>query len=73
MMLAVAENEAEVRSLLERDIYGTSGVWDLEKAQIIPVCLPFCCFYGGDCGSGADIGFSLSLLCVSSCEVVGIE
>lgn len=39
MMLAVAESEAEVRALLEKDIYGTSGVWDLEKAQIIPVRL----------------------------------
>lgn len=45
MMLAMAENEAEVRALLESDIYGTSGVWDLERAQIIPVCihLPFFC------------------------------
>lgn len=38
MMLLVAENEAEVRALLEKDIYVASGVWDLEKAQIIPVC-----------------------------------
>lgn len=37
MMLAVAENEAEVRALLENDIYSRSGVWDLEAAQIIPV------------------------------------
>ncbi|KAJ5133940.1 hypothetical protein N7526_005305 [Penicillium atrosanguineum] len=36
MMLAVAESEAEVRALLEKDIYVTSGVWDMEKAQIIP-------------------------------------
>lgn len=42
MMLAVAENEAEVRKLLESDIYAQSGVWDLEKAQIIPVCLFLC-------------------------------
>lgn len=39
MMLAMADSEAEVRALLEKDIYGTSGVWDLEKAQIIPVCV----------------------------------
>lgn len=38
MMLAVAENEAEVRAILENDIYARSGVWDLAKAQIIPVC-----------------------------------
>lgn len=38
MMLAVAESEAEVREILSKDIYTTSGVWDLENAQIIPVC-----------------------------------
>jgi len=38
MMLAVAENEAQVLELLNKDIYTTSGVWDMEKAQIIPVC-----------------------------------
>jgi hypothetical protein len=38
MMLALAENEAEVRAILENDIYAHSGVWDLAKAQIIPVC-----------------------------------
>ncbi|EPS31187.1 hypothetical protein PDE_06142 [Penicillium oxalicum 114-2] len=36
MMLAVAESEAEVRALLEKDIYSRSGVWDLANAQIIP-------------------------------------
>lgn len=44
MMMAMAENEAEVRSLLEKDIYGTSGVWDLEKAQIIPVSVLSLCY-----------------------------
>lgn len=38
MMLAVGESEAEVRELLNRDIYVTSGVWDMDNAQIIPVC-----------------------------------
>ncbi|KAG0156833.1 hypothetical protein PDIDSM_4014 [Penicillium digitatum] len=36
MMLAVAENEAQVLELLSKDIYTVSGVWDLENAQIIP-------------------------------------
>ncbi|KAJ5963505.1 uncharacterized protein N7479_003381 [Penicillium vulpinum] len=36
MMLAVAENEAEVLKLLNQDIYVTAGVWDMENAQIIP-------------------------------------
>ncbi|KAJ6123792.1 hypothetical protein N7471_011109 [Penicillium samsonianum] len=36
MMLAVAENEAQVLELINKDIYATSGVWDMEKAQIIP-------------------------------------
>ena len=40
MMLAMAADEAEVRAILENDIYAHSGVWDLSKAQIIPVrCL----------------------------------
>lgn len=39
MMLAVAENEAEVRKILENDIYHRTGVWDLENAQIIAVCV----------------------------------
>lgn len=37
MMLAVAENETAVRELLAKDIYSTSGVWDLDNAQIIAV------------------------------------
>ena len=44
MMLALASDEAEVRAILENDIYTRSGVWDLSKAQIIPVrcvALPF--------------------------------
>ncbi|KAJ5556506.1 hypothetical protein N7494_000421 [Penicillium frequentans] len=36
MLLAVAENEAAVRAILENDIYARSGVWDMEKAQVIP-------------------------------------
>ena len=28
----------EVRQMIEKDIYATSGVWDLEKVQIYPVC-----------------------------------
>ena len=38
VMLYIAENEAEVRKILEKDIYSRTGVWDLENAQIIPVC-----------------------------------
>ena len=37
-LIVVAENEAEVRELISQDIYTRSGVWDVEKAQIIPVC-----------------------------------
>ncbi|CDM27930.1 hypothetical protein DTO013E5_9013 [Penicillium roqueforti] len=36
MVMAVAENEAQVLELLNNDIYTTTGVWDMEKAQIIP-------------------------------------
>lgn len=35
-------NVEEVRGIIHKDIYATSGVWDLEKVQIFPVrCLPF--------------------------------
>lgn len=36
-MVYAAHSEAEVRKIIENDIYATSGVWDLEKSQIIPV------------------------------------
>jgi uncharacterized protein YciI len=32
-----AKDAEEVRAILEKDVYATSGVWDLSKAQIIPV------------------------------------
>ncbi|EEU38319.1 uncharacterized protein NECHADRAFT_76950 [Fusarium vanettenii 77-13-4] len=31
-----AKSIDEVRTIIENDVYATSGVWDLEKAQIIP-------------------------------------
>ncbi|KAJ5907856.1 hypothetical protein N7495_000538 [Penicillium taxi] len=36
MLLILAENEAEVRNTLAKDIYAETGVWDLKNAQIIP-------------------------------------
>jgi uncharacterized protein YciI len=36
-MLLMAESEEQARELLSKDIYVRSGVWDMEKAQIIPV------------------------------------
>ncbi|KAF2809752.1 uncharacterized protein BDZ99DRAFT_463516 [Mytilinidion resinicola] len=35
-MLCVAATEAEVVERLRRDVYVTSGVWDIEKIQVIP-------------------------------------
>lgn len=32
-----ANDAEEVRAILEKDVYATSGVWDLSKAQILPV------------------------------------
>ncbi|KAK8024221.1 hypothetical protein PG993_012287 [Apiospora rasikravindrae] len=40
-VVMVAESVEEVRALLEKDIYTTSGVWDMEKVQIWPVKLAF--------------------------------
>ncbi len=31
------DSAEEVRGVIEKDIYATSGVWDLKKVQIIPV------------------------------------
>lgn len=39
MMIYTGESIEDVRETLMKDIYAKSGVWDLEKAQIIPVCL----------------------------------
>ena len=39
MMMVVAESAEQALELLRKDIYVESGVWDLEKAQIIPVSL----------------------------------
>ncbi len=33
------ESIEEVRAIIHSDIYAKSGVWDLEKAQIIPVSM----------------------------------
>lgn len=40
-MIVVAETVDEVKAVLTGDIYATSGVWDVENASIVPVCLFF--------------------------------
>jgi uncharacterized protein YciI len=37
ILIAQADTEAEVREILEKDIYIESGVWNWEKVQITPV------------------------------------
>lgn len=39
MMMVLAETKEEAEALIKNDIYTKSGVWDLDKAQIIPVCV----------------------------------
>ncbi|KAJ3479708.1 hypothetical protein NLG97_g8250 [Lecanicillium saksenae] len=39
--VAVAESKEEVLEQLKNDVYVTSGVWDLEKAQIFPFICAF--------------------------------
>lgn len=46
MMMVVAESAEKALELLKKDIYTVSGVWDLENAQIIPVCLGWGWGYG---------------------------
>lgn len=36
-----ANSAEEVRGIIDKDIYATSGVWDLSKAQILPVSRVF--------------------------------
>ncbi|KAI9934252.1 hypothetical protein ASPWEDRAFT_26065 [Aspergillus wentii DTO 134E9] len=36
MIVYTGENVEEVRRIINNDTYAKSGVWDLEKAQIIP-------------------------------------
>ncbi|KAB8075550.1 hypothetical protein BDV29DRAFT_171647 [Aspergillus leporis] len=35
VMIVVAEDEAQVRELIKKDIYATSGMWDVERVEII--------------------------------------
>ncbi|KAK4496355.1 hypothetical protein PRZ48_012335 [Zasmidium cellare] len=35
-MIVEADTEAEVRKVIESDIYYTEGVWDASKVQILP-------------------------------------
>ncbi|KAF7563412.1 hypothetical protein G7046_g723 [Stylonectria norvegica] len=36
MIVYAAKDAEEVREIISKDVYATSGVWDVEKAQIIP-------------------------------------
>jgi hypothetical protein len=45
VVVYTGESPEAVRSIIENDVYATSGVWDLEKAQIIPVSLTFSDYY----------------------------
>ena len=36
-VVVTAASEAEVKAILEADVYGKSGVWDVANAQIMPV------------------------------------
>lgn len=38
IVVYTGEGPEKVRKMIGEDIYATSGVWDLEKLQIYPVC-----------------------------------
>ncbi|KAI0171018.1 hypothetical protein BJ166DRAFT_517532 [Pestalotiopsis sp. NC0098] len=40
-IVMVAESREECKEILSKDIYATSGVWDIDNAQIWPVKLAF--------------------------------
>lgn len=37
MIIYTGESVEDVRKIIKDDVYATSGVWDLENVQIIPV------------------------------------
>ncbi|CAI0652194.1 unnamed protein product [Colletotrichum noveboracense] len=37
VVVYTAESPEDVKAIIENDVYATSGVWDLERMQIIPV------------------------------------
>lgn len=41
ILMAVADSKDEVMELIKKDIYYTSGVWDLEKIQVFPFVSAF--------------------------------
>lgn len=38
MLIYTVEKEEEAWELIRNDIYVKSGVWDVDAAQVIPVC-----------------------------------
>lgn len=45
MIIYTGETVEEIRGLIREDVYAKSGVWDIDNAQIIPVCLIFLFFH----------------------------
>ena len=43
VLITVADTKEDVIEFLKNDIYATSGVWDISKVQITPVCLTVRC------------------------------
>lgn len=56
VVVYTGESPEAVRSIIENDVYATSGVWDLEKAQIIPVRLTLS-MHLWECANGMDSMF----------------
>lgn len=44
-MIVLAESAEHVRRLMAADIYATAGVWDVERASVIPVCFSLSLVY----------------------------
>jgi hypothetical protein len=54
MIVYTGDTAEEIHDIIKNDIYAKSGVWDLEKAQVIPVSLvnlsgPLTCLTQADC------------------------
>lgn len=73
-MVVLAENEAAAREVLARDVYATSGVWDLEGVSVIPVCF-LASFFSGYLidGNSSNRLLGLDCSCHAFCWTLGNE
>ena len=60
MLIVMAESEQEIRDTLSKDIYATSGVWDVANVSLT-VCI-LSSYWGSGMGSSSGIATSVDRL-----------